>query len=219
MSHERNGRRTPWAAQEAGRALIRQACRADLSKYELRVVLAVIDQLSLFDRVADHVATKAIADVAGISQRQAARLLAKLADRGLELAYVPGKYKGHAAWLGLGKESQAALIVSALIAATGGRPNDGQSGQIGPQSGHIGGPKRTSPAAAMSNSEVPKIPGAHTPEGEDKRPVRGIDATEERMIAERLARESSDQGEPPELAGGSIVEYIRKAKANVRRSG
>jgi len=66
-------------AQQAMRSAIDRALSADLTSRELRVFLALVRLVPMFDRLEDRIANKQIADVTGIDARHVRRALGRLA--------------------------------------------------------------------------------------------------------------------------------------------
>ncbi len=137
MSHPNNGRwrksgeRSRYRdAAIAGRELLsaaRDECahRAPhtgrpLSGSEWKVLTSVIEQVTLWSRIEDRVATKVLAEMAGMSERQTARLLRKLEERGLGIAYIPGEYRSRPSTVVVGKAASARAKMRAFESVEGG---------------------------------------------------------------------------------------------------
>jgi len=96
-------RRTPLRAKLAGRRLIERVLSSGdrFSQSEWRMLLALLHQIVLFDRVEDEIPMSTLAEIVGLSSRQARRVIQKLAARGVGLRYTPGTWRNKASHIGL----------------------------------------------------------------------------------------------------------------------
>lgn len=79
MSRHRN----PPVAQQLLRAATQRALAAELTSRELRVFVALLSEIALFDRVEDRIANRRLVELTGLDARHVRRALKRLHELGV----------------------------------------------------------------------------------------------------------------------------------------